>query len=120
MPKINCAVCTDVLLPVRDALDAISGKWKLQVIIAIAAGNHRFTEIERSIPGITPKVLNKELKDLEQQLLVKRTVHDSTPVLVTYEMTRHAKSLEPVIAMLRDWGKKHRKHIQQQYSKQTV
>ncbi|RQO30296.1 transcriptional regulator [Taibaiella sp. KBW10] len=115
MPKIQCSECADTLLPVRDALDVISGKWKLQVIIAIAAGNQRFTEIERSIPGITPKVLNKELKDLEQHYLIKRQVLDTYPVMISYQLTRHAKTLDAVIHMLRDWGKQHRNHIKKQY-----
>lgn len=117
MPKIQCSECVDVLLPVRDALDVISGKWKLQVIISIAAGNCRFTEIERSIPGITPKVLNKELKDLEQHFLIKRQVLDTYPVMISYQLTAHAASLNPVIYMLRDWGKQHRNHIKKQYQK---
>ncbi|HLU89359.1 MAG TPA: helix-turn-helix domain-containing protein, partial [Cyclobacteriaceae bacterium] len=66
--------CQETVKPVRDALDVISGKWKLLIVISIAAGNERFTDIQGSIPGITPKVLAKQLRELEQDQLIKRTV----------------------------------------------
>ncbi|GAB3258650.1 helix-turn-helix domain-containing protein [Larkinella harenae] len=103
--------CQARLLPIRDALELISGKWKLQVIISISAGNQRFREIERSIPGITSKVLAKELKDLEENQLIKRTVHDTTPVTVLYTAEPYACSLDNVITALHDWGLGHRKKI---------
>jgi DNA-binding HxlR family transcriptional regulator len=103
--------CTGALLPIRDALDVISGKWKLQIIISISSGNRRFSEIERSIPKITSKVLAKELKDLEQHGLIKRTVYDDSPVLVEYTLLPYAKTLEKVISALHAWGSNHRKRI---------
>jgi len=57
--------CLDTVKPVRDALEVINGKWKLAIIISIGVGNDRFTDIQDSIPGITPKVLAKELRELE-------------------------------------------------------
>lgn len=103
--------CIGELLPIRDALEVISGKWKLQIIIAIAHGNRRFREIERSIPNLTSKVLAKELKDLEQHSLIKRTVYDESPVLVEYTLLPYADSLKGVIDSLHDWGLNHRKKI---------
>lgn len=103
--------CTGRLLPIRDALDVISGKWKLQIIISLKHDNRRFREIERSIPRITSKVLAKELKDLEEHTLIVRTVYDESPVLVEYTLTPYAESLDPVIKALHDWGQKHRKKI---------
>lgn len=107
----NHTECTGALLPVRDALDVISGKWKLQIIISISHGNKRFREIERSVPKITSKVLAKELKDLEQHKLIKRTVYGDSPVLVEYTLQPYAKSLEDVIKALNAWGLNHRKKI---------
>lgn len=107
----NFNECTGELLPIRDALDVISGKWKLQIIIAIAHGNKRFREIERSVPKITSKVLAKELKDLEEHGLIKRTVYDDSPVLVEYTLLPYAKTLEDVINSLHKWGVNHRKKI---------
>lgn len=111
MGKINHTECLAALLPVRDALDVVSGKWKLLILISISAGNSRFREIERSIPNITSKVLAKELKDLEQHQLIKRTVYDNAPVIVEYTTTPYASSLGKVIKALRDWGVGHRKQI---------
>ncbi|SFV36107.1 transcriptional regulator, HxlR family [Thermoflavifilum thermophilum] len=81
------------------------------ILISISSGNHRFREIERSIPKITSKVLAKELKDLEDNYLIKRTVYDGRPVVIKYQVTPYAKTLQPVIKALSDWGKNHRKDI---------
>ncbi|MEI6487425.1 MAG: helix-turn-helix domain-containing protein [Bacteroidota bacterium] len=103
--------CTKAILPVRDALDILSGKWKLPIIISLTFGNKRFSEMKKEIPGITDRMLSKELRDLEVNQLVKRTVYDSVPVIVEYSMTHDGKSLEPLIDELRDWGIQHRKRI---------
>lgn len=103
------------ILAVRDALDVINGKWKLQIIISLWCGNTRFREIERSIPKITSKVLAKELKDLEENLLVKRTVRASTPVLIEYSLQPYAKTLQDVIESLGAWGKLHRNTIKEKH-----
>ena len=105
--------CKGRMLPVRDALDVISGKWKLMIIISIKHGNKRFTEIERSIPKITSKVLAKELKDLEEHQLIKRTVHDRYPVLVEYTATPYSESLQKILHELEQWGRNHRKKVLQ-------
>ncbi len=102
--------CAKNLLPVRDALDMLSGKWKIPIIIALTYGNCRFKELHRQI-GITPKMLSKELKELEMHQLVKRTVYDSIPVSVTYELTPYATSLRPVIDALKKWGTEHRNRL---------
>jgi len=102
--------CSGALLPVRDALDVLSGKWKLPIIIALTFGNYRFKELHRQI-GITPKMLSKELRELELHQLVKRTVYDSTPVSVVYELTPYAATLKDVIDSLHNWGAQHRKRV---------
>lgn len=111
MTKQNHQKFLDSLLPVRDALDVINGKWKLLILISISSGNKRFREIERSIPSITSKVLSKELKDLEQNKLITRTVYDEQPVAVIYSTTKYANSLRKVINALKEWGTNHRKKI---------
>lgn len=111
MAETNHKKCLSQLTPVRDTLDVIGGKWKLLIIIAIGAGNNRFREIERSIPKISSKVLADELKNLEQNDLIKRTVYDSSPVSVEYTLTLYADTLNDVLESLRDWGMNHRKRI---------
>ena len=103
--------CTQMILPVRDALDILSGKWKLPILISLSFGNKRFRQISREIPNITDKMLSKELRDLEMNQLVKRTVYDTLPVTVEYSMTNYGKSLEKVIEELAKWGMQHRKRI---------
>jgi DNA-binding HxlR family transcriptional regulator len=103
--------CLKQMLPIRDALDVISGKWKMMIIISISHGNKRFREIERSIPKITSKVLAKELKDLEAHKLIKRTVYDDYPVSIEYSVTEYCQTLKKVMKALHLWGVNHRKKI---------
>lgn len=103
--------CLDTVKPVRDALEVINGKWKLPIIISIEVGNERFSDIQESIPGITPKALAKELKDLEQHKLIKRVITDDYPVKITYKAEPYARTLTPIIYALKDWGLKHRNKI---------
>lgn len=103
--------CLSSIKPVRDTLDVINGKWKLLIIISVSVGNERFTEIQESIPGITPKVLAKELKDLEQHQLIKRTVISDYPVKILYKLEDYANTLTPIIYALKDWGLNHKKKI---------
>jgi len=109
--KIKYNPCLDTVKPVRDALDVINGKWKLAIIISVSVGNQRFTDIQESIPGITPKVLAKELKELEQHQLIKRIIIEDYPVKITYKPEPYADTLTPIIYALKDWGLKHRKKI---------
>jgi DNA-binding HxlR family transcriptional regulator len=97
------------MLPVKDALDILSGKWKLHIIITFSFGNKRFSQIAKDLPGITDKMLSKELRNLEMSQLIKRTVYDSIPVVVEYSMTPYGKTLDKLIGELRSWGSKHRK-----------
>ncbi len=103
--------CTKSILPVRDALEVLSGKWKLPIIISLMFGNKRFSQIAKEIPNITDKMLSKELRDLEANCLVKRKVYDSIPVIVEYSLTEYGHSLKPVIEVLRNWGEAHRQRI---------
>jgi DNA-binding HxlR family transcriptional regulator len=103
--------CLDTVKPVRDALEVINGKWKLAIIISIGVGNDRFTGIQDSIPGITPKVLAKELRELEGHRLIKRIITEGYPVKITYKQDEYANTLTPIIYSLKDWGLNHRKKI---------
>jgi len=103
--------CNKAMIPVRDALDILSGKWKLPIIIALSFGNMRFSQLAKQINGITDKMLSKELRELEMNQLVKRTVYDTVPVVVEYSMTSYGKTLEKLIEELQAWGLLHRKRI---------
>ncbi len=108
---ISSSECNKQLLPVKDALEILSGKWKLQIILSLTFGKKRFKHIQRELPGLTPKMLSKELKDLEINGLANRHVYDTKPVTVEYELTPYGKTLKPLIHELHQWGTKHRKRI---------
>jgi DNA-binding HxlR family transcriptional regulator len=108
---VDHSECLKALTAIRDALDVLNGKWKLQIIIAISAGKFKFKDIERQIPRITPRMLSKELRSLEENQLIKRTVYDTLPVTIEYKLTPHSKTLDKVIVELRNWGMLHRKKI---------
>ena len=97
------------VLAVNDTLNVISGKWKIPIIATMSFGKQRFTEIQRNIPKITPRMLSKELKELELNGIVKRTVYDSTPVTIEYELTESAKQLSDVMNSMIKWGINHRR-----------
>lgn len=103
--------CSQAILPVKDALDVLNGRWKLQIIISLYYENKRFNEISKEVHGITDKVLSKELKDMELNKLISRTVYDTFPPTVEYAITEHGKSLKEILVELSKWGIKHRKVI---------
>lgn len=111
MDNKKYACCIDTVRPVRDALDIISGKWKLPIIISVSVGNERFTDIQNSIPGISPKVLAKELKMLEQNKLISRIITADYPVKISYKTESYADTLTPIIYALKEWGENHREKV---------
>jgi DNA-binding HxlR family transcriptional regulator len=103
--------CGEWIMPVKDALDALHGRWKIPIIIAVSFGSKRFKEIGREVPGITDKTLSKELKELEINQLISRTVINSFPTRVEYQITDHGRTLKNVMTELRLWGRAHRAKI---------
>ncbi len=103
---------TEELRALQDTLYFIGGKWRIPVINSICNGNKRFREIERSIPGITTRMLSKELKEMEMNKLVKRTVYpDEIPVLIEYESTEYCKTFGNIIAEMITWGRQYRELV---------
>lgn len=91
--------------PVEVALDLIDGRWKGVVLHHLLQGTClRFNELHRRLPGITQRLLTKQLRDLEQSGLVSRTVYAQVPPRVEYRLTEEGESLRPVIALLASWG----------------
>ena len=104
--------CASVLMSFRDAMEIIGGKWKSVLLLSLGfKGTMRFGELQRMHNGIPAKTLSKELKDLEQNGLVKRTVLDTMPVTVQYEITPYGRTLEKLLMELRAWGMDHREYI---------
>lgn len=98
------------MLPIRDALEVFSGKWKIPIITALnfyeTCG---FKELERIVEGITPKMLSKELKFLEENLLITREVENTRPVTIKYCITEYGRTCESVMSVLYSWGTEHRR-----------
>lgn len=102
------------LRAMQDALDIISGRWKMQIIALLCNGEFRYSELEKGLPKISPRMLSKELKDLEINELVERKVYASLPVKVTYKLADYGYTLVPLINELTNWGKAHREIIIQE------
>jgi DNA-binding HxlR family transcriptional regulator len=103
--------CKATLNAIADALYVIGGKWKLRIIVALREGNKRFNELQRVIDGISAKVLSTELKDLEMNGFVTRNVFTGTPVVVEYELSEYAETLNGVLQSLSEWGAMHRENV---------
>jgi DNA-binding HxlR family transcriptional regulator len=103
--------CPTNMLSIRDALEALEGKWKLLILFSLSSGPKRFKQLSKEVNGITDKILSKELKSLETNKLIKRDVYDTFPPAVEYSITQHGMSLEKVMEDLHYWGLAHRKKI---------
>lgn len=106
------ATCNARLAAVGDALYAIGGKWKLRIIIALMEGPRRFNDLQRTVVGISARVLSNELKEMELNGFIKRNVYVQTPVIVEYELTEYSQTVMPVVQALSEWGAQHRLYVQ--------
>jgi DNA-binding HxlR family transcriptional regulator len=105
--------CIRTVSGIEDALYVIGGKWRLRIIIALFDGACRFNEIQRSVPGISAKVLAAGLKHLELNGFIKRGVLEASAV-ITYALTDYSQTLRTVVHALHDWGEAHRENIKRQ------
>lgn len=99
--------CEDNMAAVQEALDAIGGKWKIKILSMLYSGDCFFMELQRSVAGVGAKMLSKELKDLEENGLVKRIICDTRPITVRYELTAYGRTLKDIIENMQEWGKMH-------------
>lgn len=98
-PKYGEARCT-----MRAILDILGGKWSMPIIYVLFAGTKRFSELERSIPGINTRMLAKELKNMEENGIVVREIFATVPPTVEYTLTPRGRRLEPILTELHKWG----------------
>ena len=111
--------CKATLNAIADSLYVIGGKWKLRIIVALKDGNKRFNELHRVVDGISAKVLSTELKDLEMNGFVNRNVFTGTPVIVEYELSAYAETLDEVLHSLSEWGAMHREKVKKSMRKKN-
>ncbi len=95
---------------ILDTLDQVGGKWKLVLHSVIRNGKRRFNELSREA-GISPRILSKELQELEMNGLVSREVCNTKPVTVQYSLTEYSKTLEEVLIAMEKWGNLHRQKV---------
>ncbi|WKB35832.1 helix-turn-helix domain-containing protein [Terrilactibacillus sp. S3-3] len=109
------------LCRVEDALSILVGKWKPIILLYLLRyGTLRFSELKRNVTGITQKMLTKQLRELEEEDIVKRVVYPQVPPKVEYSITEYGRSLQPILEAMHEWGTKHLLHKQQKeagYSK---
>jgi len=105
------ADCQIAHLAVQDTLYVVNGKWKMVILsILINDGTKRFGELAREA-GVSPRILSKELQELEMNELVSRKVCATKPLTVEYSATRYCMTLAEVIDAMMRWGIKHRERI---------
>jgi DNA-binding HxlR family transcriptional regulator len=93
--------------PSRQVLDALSDKWVTLVLTALAGEPRRYSELSRTIAGVSQKMLTQTLRTLERDGLITRTITPSVPVRVDYELTSLGRTLLPVVRAIKDWSESH-------------
>ena len=93
--------------PVEAALELIGGKWKGVALYHLMDGPVRFNQLKRKLGAVTQRTLTKQLRELEADGLVRRTVFPVVPPKVEYDLTKKGQSLRPIIMALREWGAEH-------------
>lgn len=92
---------------IRCSLEVLGGKWKLLIVAELLNNAKRYSELKRSIPEISEKMLISSLQDLEYQNIVKRKVIEIGPTQVEYSLSKYGQSVQPVLEILFNWGENH-------------
>lgn len=103
--------CAQTILAIHDVMDILNGKWKVSIMACLCFSKMRYSDLLREVKGISGKMLSRDLKELEANGLIKRTILDTQPITVEYEKTKYGASLNKVIGALAEWGLEHRKKI---------
>lgn len=95
----------DLICPTETALGIIGGKWKGMILWCLAQKTMRFSELHRTIPNITQRMLIKQLRDLEDCEIIERKVYPEVPPKVEYFLSPHGQKLKPILDSLEDWSR---------------
>lgn len=93
---------------IQITLNVIGGKWKPIILWHLLEGKKRFSELQRSIVGVSQKILTSQLRELEKDLIIHREVYKQIPPKVEYSTTEYGKTLQPILESIGNWGEKHR------------
>lgn len=99
--------------PVETGLELIAGRWKARILWKLYNSTLRFGELRRQLPGITEKMLAQQLRELERDQLVQRTMYPEVPPKVEYSLSPFGQSLGPMLEVLAQWGQQNRDKIVQ-------
>jgi DNA-binding HxlR family transcriptional regulator len=106
------AICKTRILAIKEAMEILSGKWKFHILGTLLQGNKlRFMDLLREVDGIAPKMLAKELQDMEVNQLISRNVCNTKPITVEYEITEYGKTLQPIIDEIANWSIAYRRSV---------
>jgi len=97
--------------PANVTLRVIGGKWKLVILWHLWHDVRRFSELKRSISGITQRMLTQQLRELERDGVVSRKVYAQVPPRVEYGMTEFGRTLEPILRLMCKWGEEHARRV---------
>jgi DNA-binding HxlR family transcriptional regulator len=103
--------CSNTIMAIHDVMDILNGKWKVSIIACLCYQKMRYTDILKEVKGISGKMLSRDLKELEANLLITRSVQNTQPITVEYEITEYGSTLKNVISVIAEWGFEHRKMI---------
>jgi DNA-binding HxlR family transcriptional regulator len=103
-------------MPVETTLRVIGGKWKPLILWLLKDEKKRFSQLKKEIHAITQKMLTQQLRELEHDAIITRTVYPEIPPRVEYSITPYGKTLEPVLQSMCDWGQTHRARIAQTHA----
>jgi DNA-binding HxlR family transcriptional regulator len=90
------------------SVEMIGGRWKLLILVNLENGPRRYSELRKGIANMTERMLTLQLREMEEDGIVKRTVYPEVPPRVEYELTESAQKLLPICKQLSDWGTGHR------------
>ena len=100
-----------LLCPVARTAEIVSGKWTLLIIRDLTTGTKRFSELERSLVGISPKTLSERLTALEREGVLQRRTYAEVPPKVEYSLTDYGRTLRPLTDLMCAWGQRHMRRV---------
>lgn len=102
LEKIKAYKC-----PVEAAMDVIGGKYKLLIVYELIEQTRRYNEIHKAVPQATPRMLSKQLKELEEDGIINRVLYPVVPPKTEYSLTEFGKLLVPIVDALCKWGERY-------------
>ena len=85
-------------------MDVIGGKYKAMIVYELIKGTRRYSEIQKAVPQATPRMLSKQLKELEEDGVINRVLYPVVPPKTEYSLTELGKTLVPIVVSLCKWG----------------